>query len=287
MLAEERSGRVNTQSQYYLPPPVHPDYVCYPAFLGRYTDFPAHSERRAEGFLPNYNLHLVFDGEGYVFRDGERIRLVAGNGFLFPRQAFQHYGSDPNRPWDVRWVHFDIGMPLPLLQEADLSRGWLFSFGRMERMAALFDEMLELGARFETGNEPRLSALLYEVLVELRHNSGRIDDSVPFQKLHSIRSTADAIHNRCGEAWTLAYMARLSGYSDYHFLRLFQEIMGKTPSRFLTDCRMAKAKLLLVSTRLPVEQVAEACGYRHASYFIKVFRLESGVSPGQYRKQSG
>lgn len=58
--------------------------------------------------------------------------------------------------------------------------------------------------------------------------------------------------------------------------------MGKTPNRYLTDCRLAKAKLLLVSTGLSIAQVATQSGFAQSSYFIKVFRRFEGMSPVKY-----
>lgn len=272
------------KQQWALPAPAYAHYVCYPEFLGHYSDFPQHAERRSEGMLNSYNLHLVFGGSGYVFQEGERIPLGQGNGFLYPRGAYQQYGSDPLLPWEVRWVHFNTAISLPLLEEADQSRGYFFTFDLNAGLASMFGEMFRLSAAYETRSEPRLSAVLYELLLTLLQNSEPLHGSVPLEIRHSIRRTADIIHNECERPWTLERMSRLAGYSSYHFLRLFRSIMGKTPNRYLSDCRLARAKLLLVSTELPVEQIALLTGFRQSSYFIKVFKLAEGLPPSQYRR---
>ncbi|KGE17155.1 helix-turn-helix transcriptional regulator [Paenibacillus wynnii] len=275
------------KKQWVLPTPSFNKYVCYPEFLGHYTDFPQHTERRGEGFLNSYNLHLIFGGEGYVFHDGERIQMGKGRGFIYPRGAYQQYGSDPSEPWDVRWIHFKTEISLPLLEEVDQSRGSFFTFDLGTGLESIFDEMYRLSANYETHSEPRLSALLYEVLGTLLQNSEPLHGSVPMEVRRSIRSAADVIHGACERPWTLDSMARLSGYSNYHFLRLFRVIMGKTPNRFLTDCRLARAKLLLVSSELSVAQIAQGAGFSQSSYFIKVFKEVEGMPPNQYRRAFG
>ncbi|HTG71565.1 MAG TPA: helix-turn-helix transcriptional regulator [Candidatus Udaeobacter sp.] len=75
----------------------------------------------------------------------------------------------------------------------------------------------------------------------------------------------------------------LAGYSPYHFLRLFQQVMGKTPNHYVTESRIDAAKLLLATTALSVTEIAVRCGFAQASYFIRVFRLAEGVSPKMYR----
>ena len=272
------------KQQWVLPAPAYAHYVCYPEFLGHYSDFPQHGERRSEGMLNSYNLHLVYGGSGYVFQEGERIPMGKGSGFLYPRGAYQQYGSDPVQPWEVRWVHFSTALSLPLLEEADQSRGYFFTFDLNAGLTALFEEMYRLSAAYETRSEPRLSALLYEILVTLLQNSEPLHGSVPLEIRHSIRRTADLIHKECERPWTLESMSRLAGYSSYHFLRLFRSIMGKTPNRYLSECRLARAKLLLVSTELPVEQIALQTGFHQSSYFIKVFKQAEGLPPSQYRR---
>jgi AraC-like DNA-binding protein len=275
------------KKQWVLPAPAFAHYVCYPEFLGHYSQFPEHAERRSEGVLNSYNLHLVFDGEGYVFHEGQRIPMGRGSGFLFPRGAYQQYGCDPVRPWEVRWVHFDTAISLPLLEEADQSRGYFFTFDPEAGLAPVFEELYRLSEAYETRNEPRFSALLYEILITLLQNSEPLNGSVPPEIRHSIRSTADRIHNECQRPWSLESMARLAGYSSYHFLRLFRTIMGKTPNRYLTDCRLARAKLLLVSTDLTVAEIAAQSGFQQSSYFIKVFKQVEGMPPNQYRRTFG
>ncbi len=270
--------------QRVLPAPAYAHYVCYPEFIGHYSDFPQHAERRSEGMLNSYNLHLVFGGSGYVFQNGIRIPMGMGRGFLYPRGAYQQYGSDPVQPWEVRWVHFSPSLSLPLLEEADQSQGYFFTFDLNAGLENRFEEMYRLSNAYETQNEPRLSAVLYEILVTLLQNSEPLHGSVPLEIRHSIRRTADIIHNECERPWTLESMSRLAGYSSYHFLRLFRSTMGKTPNRYLSECRLARAKLLLVSTEFPVERIALQSGFQQSSYFIKVFKEAEGLPPSQYRR---
>lgn len=272
------------KQHYIVPKPSYSHYVCYPDLIGRYQQFPQHAERREHGQLKHYNLHLIFSGSGYVINgSGERMQLGAGDGFLFPKHAFQQYGASAEDPWDVRWIHFETQIPLPMLREADDFGSWLFTYSNSERFKELMEEMYVMCSPFETSNEPRLSALLYEILALLMQNTERLEGSLALEKQNAIRMVADQIRNKSEEAWSLERMAALSGYSTYHFLRLFQSVMGKTPNHYVTECRVAAAKLLLATTALTVTEVAASCGFAQASYFIRVFRTAEGLSPKMYR----
>ena len=69
--------------------------------------------------------------------------------------------------------------------------------------------MYRLSAGYETRSEPRLSTLLYEILVTLMQNSEPLHGSVPLEIRHSIRLTADRIYSECERPWTLESMADL------------------------------------------------------------------------------
>lgn len=66
--------------------------------------------------------------------------------------------------------------------------------------------------------------------------------------------------------------------------RKFKEATGHTLSAYLTSLRIDRAKALLVQTQLDVSEICAQCGYVDLSSFIRLFRSETGVSPGKYRE---
>lgn len=66
--------------------------------------------------------------------------------------------------------------------------------------------------------------------------------------------------------------------------RKFKEATGQTLSAYLTALRIDRAKELLVQTQLDVSEICAQCGYVDLSSFIRLFRSETGVSPGKYRE---
>lgn len=73
-------------------------------------------------------------------------------------------------------------------------------------------------------------------------------------------------------------------FSPAQFHRLFKLQTGYAPHAYLTLLRMEKASRLLLSTDLPVQEIAFACGYDDAKYFCRLFRRAEGTSPSDYRK---
>jgi AraC-like DNA-binding protein len=68
------------------------------------------------------------------------------------------------------------------------------------------------------------------------------------------------------------------------FNELFKAQFNSTPNRYLTSVRIEKAKELLLTSKIPIKQVAELSGFEDFYYFSKVFKKETGLSPMQFRK---
>lgn len=81
---------------------------------------------------------------------------------------------------------------------------------------------------------------------------------------------------------TLADMACMS---KDHFIRIFRHETGCTPKTYIIRRKMESAELLLVTTGAPIKQVAMQVGYDDCSYFNKVFKAFSGLTPVQYRER--
>jgi AraC-like DNA-binding protein len=60
--------------------------------------------------------------------------------------------------------------------------------------------------------------------------------------------------------------------------------MGKTFKEYLTGVRLAKAHNILISTNLPITDVAASCGYGNLSYFISEYRRVYDKTPRDTRK---
>jgi AraC-like DNA-binding protein len=91
------------------------------------------------------------------------------------------------------------------------------------------------------------------------------------------------IEARYAEPLSLSIMARDSGMSVFHFARIFSELEGQPPHRFLTDVRLARA-----DARLREAGVTDTCfavGFGSLSHFVTTFRARYGVRPSDIRRK--
>ncbi|WP_287299436.1 GlxA family transcriptional regulator [Mesorhizobium sp.] len=85
------------------------------------------------------------------------------------------------------------------------------------------------------------------------------------------------------EPLLLDQLVGAAGLSRRQIERLFRRELGCSPSRYYLDLRLERAHLLLISSRLPVVEIAMACGFISASHFSKAYRDTYGCAPHQSR----
>ncbi|WP_337103643.1 helix-turn-helix domain-containing protein [Paenibacillus sp. YIM B09110] len=73
--------------------------------------------------------------------------------------------------------------------------------------------------------------------------------------------------------------------STAHLGMLFKQETGTTIKQYISDYRIELAKKLVLKGPYKMNEIAEQCGYASASYFAKVFKLATGLTPLEYRKK--
>lgn len=68
---------------------------------------------------------------------------------------------------------------------------------------------------------------------------------------------------------------------------LFKRTLGQPPHRFIMNLRVARAREMLVTTALPLTEIALACGFSHQEHMTRIFKRETGLTPAVYRRDAG
>lgn len=92
---------------------------------------------------------------------------------------------------------------------------------------------------------------------------------------------------RSAERLTVPMMARRAMVGERTFLRRFNKATGLNPTQYLQLIRVGKARELLESSALAMDEIAWQVGYEDPGAFRKVFMKIMGLSPGEYRRRFG
>ena len=90
--------------------------------------------------------------------------------------------------------------------------------------------------------------------------------------------------NFCSQI-SLHELAACFHLSEKYISRYFKEQFQLTITQYITHLRLSKARHLLITTTLPITEIALQCGFSNVSYFIRTFKENFNQSPLRYRKQ--
>lgn len=99
-----------------------------------------------------------------------------------------------------------------------------------------------------------------------------------------LRRIRDRIETELDTDLSLASLAKESGYSRAHFLRMFRAATGLTPHQYVLERRLSTAQQLLRQSRVVLADIALRCGFSSQTHMNDVFRKRLGVSPLEYRR---
>ncbi|MDR0414160.1 MAG: AraC family transcriptional regulator [Prevotellaceae bacterium] len=101
-----------------------------------------------------------------------------------------------------------------------------------------------------------------------------------------INKSLQYIHENTGRDVSVAQLASASCITEDHFIRIFKKVMHLTPLQYVNRKKIERAQLLLLTTDMPVRDVAFELSIDNVSYFNRLFKQHTGATPGSYRSRA-
>ena len=122
---------------------------------------------------------------------------------------------------------------------------------------------------------------LMEWIMKLRESICESDDSVAKMK---IKAAVEYVKENYMKDLNMAVVSNYISMNYSMLSYLFKQYTGTNFVNYLKDIRIREAKKLLTETDMKIIEVSRAVGYDNEKHFMKTFRAECGVSPGEFRK---
>ncbi|GBF74449.1 hypothetical protein PA598K_02794 [Paenibacillus sp. 598K] len=139
-----------------------------------------------------------------------------------------------------------------------------------------------------------LQQLLYALLeqepeTEPETEGSRRDDaeSDRIDSLQAVERSIAALHERYTESNTVIELARRASLSVRQYTRLFKQLTGVTPGRYISDYRIKRSQEQLLLTDEPLERISRSIGIKDVHYFNRVFKQRTGTTPKGYVRARG
>lgn len=94
------------------------------------------------------------------------------------------------------------------------------------------------------------------------------------------------IQQHYNEKLTIENLASIAHMSRSAFAAYFLDFVKCPPKQYQIQCRLKKARELLLYTSFSATEIAQECGFYDSSHFNRIFELAEGVCPLQFRKNA-
>ena len=162
-----------------------------------------------------------------------------------------------------------------------LSRAAISGGANVENVLHTTEQYMQELRRLEKPDD--IAQWLAEILNQL---TGLVFDVAGLKHRNAIYKAVDYIRQNYAKHITLEEVADYVGYSHSYFSSIFKKEMNCSFRTYLNRVRVEKSKPLLLSGKFSIPEICEMTGFPDQSTYGKVFRNETGVSPGKYCKQN-
>ncbi|NOU85719.1 helix-turn-helix domain-containing protein [Paenibacillus sp. LMG 31460] len=284
----------------------------YPQYLFEYpnveTDFPFYMKKKKYTSVPSHRhdfieFSFVLEGKGKERINGTEHDLQPGTIVLLLPYQIHEYEAAPGETLLMYICNFDMKLLTSGLESAWGVNELLFGSNN-SRSAHIrledhdFEEGLQLWERLYREYESSkawkpimLRALLLETLTQFvrggdKPDGTRIEDQRP-KTAKNIWPIVQYVHDHYLEPLTLTSLSKQFQMHPAQISTQFGSEFGIHFVDFLHELRIRHTCSLLISSEMPILQVAFESGFSSYPTFSRAFHRMKGMSPRDYREQQG
>jgi len=278
-MAKENFGVVEpSKLAYWTPSEQAKALYCYLLCAGHYFCEPSYYVGRVR--FDSYLLVVVKEGELLYLLNDKVASVQAGCAAIIDCHKPHTYYTV--KKTEFYFTHFDGSYVQKLIAPIVSDARHMIPLEQDSIIEAYLTHMLYMLENRGIFKEEKASVMLYSILMELiAHAHGESGA----KKVHSpVQNALDFITTHYQEAIAVADLAKMCGFSLYHFSRVFKDEVGCSPYQYLVNSRLDRARYLLITTNWTVREIAFTVGYNSEANFAFAFASREGVSPGKFRK---
>lgn len=228
----------------------------------------------------SYGLIYALDGKAECrFFAGERFSVSEGDVlFLTPHTKYSIVTEKEFKHYTVNFdIHEDSSNLNALNQPYCLLKG-----KNMEQLARLFKRLIGIWGSKKAGYEMQAIGCLYELFSLFYFDYTNRQNVSTYQRLLPAK---EHIEQHFDQSITLEHLAFLSDMSVTNFRREWKKSYAESPLQYRDTIRLYYAKEYLRSGYYTISEIAGKCGFADVSYFVRFFKKQAGITPGEFKKQ--
>lgn len=210
-------------------------------------------------------IHFVSSGRGILTHNGVDYPVRAGEAFIIRSGEITTYTADKDDPWCYSWIGFDgelCDSYRVLPHVIQYTTDWAREIARIPRDQSTL--------------EYQIVSVLFLMHAEFFSGRG--------EKTNYVEAVKDYINAKYTQNISVEDIARQMNLDRRYLSRVFKQKTGKSIQEYIIWVRLKKAKAFL-RHGYSVADTARLCGYDDMCNFSKMFKKQTGISPGQWKNK--
>ena len=256
--------------------------IIYVSHKGKKRDsqIPFHSH-----YSCDHEMVYVDYGKVHLRIGGRTIIVNSGECVFIPGGAWHSFAGEEGTHFDYLNIMFTGKLPDSLFRRClPVNRNCL---GLLERLK---QESIQNIPYYKEIIACHLTELIIHLLRQItRALPDKPLDPIYLQHYRSetVNKAMSVIANSYSSPLTLKQLGKAVGISESHLRAIIKKETGKNFSLILHEHRVAAAKHLLLDSKFPIQGIANAVGYSSQSFFFKIFKRLTEMTPKAYALSLG
>lgn len=236
-------------------------------FLHSSLRFFVAGERHITRLCKDDVLLMVFDGILRFTEDNVEYEIHPGEYHIQKHDTFQSGEKESASP-KYLYVHFrsewsdtDTALPVDGFFDINTVKPLMNELDRLSHTNSLLIQKVDI---------------FFKILISLQQKKKPTENADRILKIIQ--------NNDIGEL-SLNSFCRELHFSKNHIINLFKKEFGTTPTKYINGLKLNYAKYLLEVTSDTIDDISQKSGFDDYSYFYKLFKRETGLSPTIWRRK--
>ncbi len=255
---------------------------CGHSNASRYPDYLCDGQHPA--IIPFAVWQYTLAGKGVLdFEDRKGILLSPGTLMLLTApHKYLYYPAEKSHDWDFLFVCMNGDTALSFCRELTSFYGPVNTLSESSSSVSMARKILSWAHGRKIRSRWIASNLAYELMMSTARDLSTSSKGRSYPS--SIRLAIEYCAAHANHSLSVGDLAKVSGFSQYHFVRQFKKNVGIPPSEYIREVRLSRARHLLQMSTASVKEIADICGFASAAHFSRTFRSRFGMSPGKIRR---
>lgn len=231
----------------------------------------------------DFYLMYMIKGKLEILFGSNKGVLKSGDFIIISPQTYYKYRNTTGGEINYYWIHFSGTDAKKVIDELELNVNQITYVNVMDNIVRSFHRLFDEFVQPDKFHDMSCASLLITLLTRISRAAGGVSEGN--NNGHLLYETLQYMNRHYNEQLSIPDLAEHAKISYGYFRRLFNEILGMSPSEYLTKLRMENASLLLYRTDISIKEIAYRVGFADQLYFTRVFTKFYGVSPSKFRTQ--